>query len=342
MQNDDASAPHAWAAAARVRMAEGTKVMVRWAPAAALQTPSGMRGPLEAAADMEIDDEDSIPELNTGQIGLDKGRALVLFLHGAGQSSQTWATTVAELQRMIRGPNAPALVAYDARAHGATRISPTDPNTAYETMDKDHLVNDALSLLDALCSASNEEDDARSSAAKPTHVFIVGHSMGGAIACWLAQALQASRTETMQVRGLFVMDAVEELALASLENSLKSVTSRPAGFASLEAAVGWALEHGMTQNPISALPSMRGQLRAATPEEAQAFGAEAGLVWRTELEKSYHHWAGWFEGFSQAFVDIKLINKAILLAGRERLDQPMMVGHMQGFRYLRFCEKARS
>jgi len=296
--------------------------LLRWAQEDAVLVEGNRNVPMQmkAAADMEIDDARAgkIPLVAPEAIQVAEGKALVLFLHGAGQSSQTYATTVAELKRMLKGPSAPALFAYDARAHGATECT-----KEYDSLTKDQLVHDCLAIVDTLVSSTVPRD-------KPTHVFLVGHSMGGAIACWVAKELMASRTNTVQVRGLFVMDAVEELALSSLEHSLATVTKRPAGFANFRTAVLWALEHGMTQNPVSANVSMRGQLRKASTKEAAAFGASAGFIWRTDLAKSYDAWAGWFTGFSQAFVDIRLINKAILLAGRERLDQPMMVGHMQG------------
>lgn len=55
-----------------------------------------------------------------------------------------------------------------------------------------------------------------------------------------------------------------------------------------------------------------------------------GYTWRTNLAKTQPHWNGWFDGLSAQLLDAPVQGKLILLAAIDRLDKPLMIGHMQG------------
>lgn len=56
----------------------------------------------------------------------------------------------------------------------------------------------------------------------------------------------------------------------------------------------------------------------------------SGYTWRTNLAKTQPHWNGWFDGLSAQLLDAPVQGKLILLAAIDRLDKPLMIGHMQG------------
>lgn len=52
-------------------------------------------------------------------------------------------------------------------------------------------------------------------------------------------------------------------------------------------------------------------------------------VWRVALERTEPFWMGWFQGLSQAFLDVSA-PKLLLLAGHDRLDKTLTIAQMQG------------
>jgi protein phosphatase methylesterase 1 len=232
------------------------------------------------------------------------GRPTLVLLHGAGQSSLSWSTTVAALRCEAD------VVAYDAHAHGLSA-----GNATCEALSKEALVGDCEALL-ALLRAGTLPGGVGAG----REVVLAGHSMGGAVATWVAQRVA--------VRGLFVMDVVEGPALAGLAQTRAMLEARPVGFASTEAAVEWSLASGALHHRPSAQCSLPGQLRAASPAERAATGH--ALRWRTDVVACFAAWPGWFQGLSQAFCDLPLHNKVLLLAGADTMDKTLIVGQMQG------------
>lgn len=55
----------------------------------------------------------------------------------------------------------------------------------------------------------------------------------------------------------------------------------------------------------------------------------ATYTWRIDLAKTETFWAGWFEGLSQKFLDLR-VPKLLLLANIDGLDRALTVGQMQG------------
>jgi len=232
------------------------------------------------------------------------GRPTALFVHGAGESSMSWTMTVKALKHGGRSPV--NLIAMDVRGHGKS-VS-TD-----ESLDKDVLVDDVLRLLRKLGCKD---------------VYLIGHSMGGAIATWVAKKVVDEKCE-LNVKGLFVMDIVEELALHSISSTRKFIENRPTHFSSQEEVVQWEISHGMLRNVESARYSVSGKVKFENDK----------VVWRTDLLKSINSWPGWFIGLSDAFTVLPILNKTLLLAGTDRLDKSMMIGQMQGkFKLIVFPE----
>lgn len=52
--------------------------------------------------------------------------------------------------------------------------------------------------------------------------------------------------------------------------------------------------------------------------------------WRTNLAKTQPHWNGWFDGLSEQLLNSPVQAKFLLLAGIDRLDKALTIGHMQG------------
>lgn len=55
-----------------------------------------------------------------------------------------------------------------------------------------------------------------------------------------------------------------------------------------------------------------------------------GFRWRTNLASTQKHWNGWFDGLSNSMLDSPVQGKFLLLAGVDRLDRTLTIGHMQG------------
>ena len=52
-------------------------------------------------------------------------------------------------------------------------------------------------------------------------------------------------------------------------------------------------------------------------------------LWRTNLFDTQPFWKGWYENMSDLYLQAPAV-KMLVLAGRERLDTPLTIGHMQG------------
>ena len=201
-------------------------------------------------------------------------------------------------------------------------------------MNRDSLVHDLIALLSVL----------NSNTTKSIRLFLIGHSMGGAIAVWIANLLMKDCSSDIKLMGLFLIDIVEEIALASIDRTRLMLMQRPQGFETIELATKWAIKNRVLNNPSSARLSLISQLRETTFEERDQAQRCKDLklpmfVWRTDLLACSKHWSSWVEGMSKAFVDLNLPNKTILLAGIDTLDKTLLVGHKQGkFRLLVFSD----
>eukprot|EP01024_Parvocaulis_polyphysoides_P023742 TRINITY_DN21907_c0_g1_i1.p1 TRINITY_DN21907_c0_g1~~TRINITY_DN21907_c0_g1_i1.p1 ORF type:complete len:382 (+),score=49.69 TRINITY_DN21907_c0_g1_i1:102-1148(+) len=221
---------------------------------------------------------------------------LILCIHGGGYTGLTWALLAKELKQQCR------VFAPDLRGHGCSQTS-NDLDLSKETISKDIIqIFNSLFDVDPL-----------------PPVVLVGHSMGGAMAVWAAQ-LQNS---IPSLQGVVVLDVVEGTALASLVHMTAILDKRPQQFSSIQKAIKWALTSGQYKNALSA------QLQIPSQLIQQQAGEEIIYVWRTDLYHSSKFWRGWYEGLSEAFLDLK-VPKILILAGTDRLDKTLIIGQMQG------------
>jgi protein phosphatase methylesterase 1 len=233
----------------------------------------------------------------------------LLFLHGGGQTSLSASPLVRSLSTFMSLP----LVAVDFRGHG-------DSGGDAKDISATTLVNDTLAILKLLSS--------RQSACSLPPVFILGHSLGAAVAVRLADCLFSAADfftlPKFPVCGLICIDLVEGSAIESLNFIKKAVELRPKSFPSLCSAVEWAIQSGAIKQLKAATLSIPSQLR----QEKEADG-RLSYRWRTDLLSSISHWEGWFVGLSELALTLHC-PKLLLLVSSDRLDKTMLIAQMQG------------
>ncbi|PIK61202.1 hypothetical protein BSL78_01845 [Apostichopus japonicus] len=231
----------------------------------------------------------------------------------------SWSTWKATLTKLVKCRT----LAVDVRGHGNTKTSEEDDISA------DRLASDIGKIV-----STRYKDET----APP--IILVGHSMGGAI------AIHSALKTCTSIAG----SALE--ALQSMQSFLKG---RPKQFQSIETRTG------QIKNLESARVSMIGQLQPMDKNEmAEGSSPEAGhqwmvqsqresedavgetenhaantetvqqtYTWRVDLSKTEPYWKGWFQGMSNLFLSVP-VPKMLLLAGVDRLDKDLAIGHMQG------------
>eukprot|EP00920_Eleutheroschizon_duboscqi_P030793 GHVT01074365.1.p1 GENE.GHVT01074365.1~~GHVT01074365.1.p1 ORF type:complete len:316 (-),score=64.03 GHVT01074365.1:1229-2176(-) len=238
---------------------------------------------------------------------------LIVLLHGGGHTSLSWAIVARHLKS-----HAVRVLAYDAVGHGSTRVSSTTANDfsqQRQVADLLRIVHTALRGVDGQGEADAKAPN--NSQQQPTSVVLVGHSMGGAI------AVRAAATRQLpSLAGLLVLDAVEGPALASLPNMRRIVGSIPRSFPSPKAAVDWAVQSQTVSNRRSAAVSVPSQIE---PNPSR----QGAWRWRLDLMLTEPYWDGWFRGLSRTFLAVPC-PKVLVSPGSDRLDNELMIAHMQG------------
>jgi protein phosphatase methylesterase 1 len=237
----------------------------------------------------------------------DGRKLLLVFLHGGGLSSMSWAPCIQMMYESDTGKDF-EYCAMDFRGHGQTRTS-NDSDLHVNT-----LVNDTVTVLNRFYVENGEETGRLSN---KRDVILIGHSLGGAIACKCIPLLK----ETFNVRGMIIVDIVEGTAVSNLEYMKKILANRPHSFPSVQHAIKWTVDSAIVKNQMSARVSLPSQL--VKNEQTNQY------VWRTELEKSEQYWKEWFQGLSDAFLSAD-IPKMLLVANTDRLDNSLLIASMQG------------
>ena len=117
----------------------------------------------------------------------------MLFLHGAGFSGLSWAPLVQSLNLSVLNTH---YVSIDLRGHGKTQTENED-DFSFEVLSRD--VCDVYSLLvEKKLVPANEEWNVR--------LFVVGHSMGGALAAYIGAHC---RDQLNNIAATCVIDVVE-------------------------------------------------------------------------------------------------------------------------------------
>ncbi|GLJ31087.1 hypothetical protein SUGI_0622230 [Cryptomeria japonica] len=258
------------------------------------QSTASKYSPLPWKGHFDKEEDINIPDSNTTFHVYSAGTEgpVVFCLHGGGYSGLSFALAAGNMKQKAR------VVAMDLRGHGKSH-SDNEIDMSIET-----LCEDVLSVIRIIFGYD------------PPAIVLVGHSMGGSIAVHLARKQVLS-----SLVGLVVVDVVEGTAMASLVHMQKILSNRPLHFSSIEKAIEWSIKGGQLRNPESARVSVPSTLKF--DDERQCY------VWRTPLEKTEHHWKGWYEGLSEMFLSSP-VAKVLLLAGTDRLDRSLTIGQMQG------------
>ena len=168
------------------------------------------------------------------------------------------------------------VVAFDYRGHGDNLLeNPTD-------LSETTLMNDTVAVLKHLHTKF------------PTQtIILVGHSMGGALACKVVDKLHvehATEEVTKQVMGVYVIDVCEGSAMDALPFMENIIDERPKAFKSVQDVIKWALKTQTVRNIYSARVSMPQQVKEVRISD----DAPPTYVWKTDLKASKVHWEGQF------------------------------------------------
>jgi protein phosphatase methylesterase 1 len=223
-----------------------------------------------------------------------------LCLHGAGHSALSFACVAKLVADQCR------VVGFDFRGHGRNR---TAGEEEYD-MRVDTLVEDTKKVIQYV---RNRFDNPR--------IILVGHSMGGAIACKTAFKVQ---NEGIELAGLIVLDVVEGSAIDALPFMESIISQRPKIFSTLEGAIHWSVASQTIRCLESARVSVPLQLKLKEEGNSQS-----GYVWRTDLKQTQRYWEGWFTNMTKQFLGVHCI-KELIVANSDRIDREMMIAQMQG------------
>ncbi|KAF3762296.1 hypothetical protein M406DRAFT_92664 [Cryphonectria parasitica EP155] len=231
---------------------------------------------------------------------VDKGPLFVMH-HGGGSSGLSFAVVGAEIRKKL--PNA-GILSLDARGHGST-VASAPLDYSLET-----LRTDLLSVI--------QQTQLQMGWKELPAIVLVGHSLGGAVVTDLAKSYALGNS----LLGYTVLDVVEGSAMDALQSMTTYLSTRPTGFASIQAGIDWHMRSRTIRSPISARTSVPGLL-------CEVPGGSRPWKWRTDLAATEPFWADWFVGLSKKFLEAKG-GKMLVLAGTDRLDTALTIGQMQG------------
>jgi len=236
------------------------------------------------------------------------GTAMICH-HGAGYSGLSFACFAKAVSQMSGGEC--GVLALDARRHGKTVPTP-DCQTpdADADLDIETLTNDLLNLITTVYA------DTKSAPS----LLLVGHSLGGSVC---VRAVPLLQERGYRITGVAVLDVVEEFTLEALPHMHALLHTRPTGFKTVGEGILWHLNMHAIRNPTSARISVPSIL---TPSVS---GNPPAYRWRTPLQDTAPYWLNWFTSLSSKFLSARTA-RLLVLAGTERLDRELMIGHMQG------------
>ncbi|XXG98742.1 hypothetical protein Hte_005071 [Hypoxylon texense] len=234
-----------------------------------------------------------------------KGPLFVMH-HGAGSSGLSFAVVGHEIRKRL--PSA-GILSLDARGHGSTTT--VDDSTTVD-LSLETLAGDLLSVV------LMTQKEMKWPELPP--IILVGHSLGGAVVTEVAKSGKLGSA----LLGYAVLDVVEGSAIDALQSMHTYLSSRPAGFPTLEAGIDWHVRSRTIRNSISARTSVPALLNLSS-----APGEPRPWKWRTDLGATQPFWENWFIGLSKKFLSARG-GKLLLLAGTDRLDTELTIGQMQG------------
>lgn len=225
--------------------------------------------------------------------------------HGAGSSGLSFAVVGSEIRKRL--PSA-GILSLDARGHGLT-VTHGDSPLAYSL---ETLRTDLFSVV--------QQTQAQMGWKALPPIVLVGHSLGGAVVTDLAKSYALGNS----VLGYTVLDVVEGSAMDALQSMTTYLSTRPTGFASVQAGIDWHIRSRTIRNSVSARVSV-----PALIDRDEASVSSRPWKWRTNLAATEPFWADWFVGLSKKFLEARG-GKMLILAGTDRLDKELIIGQMQG------------
>ncbi|PTD11478.1 Protein phosphatase methylesterase 1 [Fusarium culmorum] len=252
----------------------------------------------EVSLKLEQDPEVIYHAYLTSPVG--KGPLFVMH-HGAGSSGLSFAVVASQIRKRI---STAGILALDCRGHGSTHA----PEDKAFDMRLDTLSSDLYNVV----QLTKTEIDAP--------IVLVGHSLGGAVVTDLAKSGKLGTS----VLGYAVLDVVEGSAIDALQSMHTYLSTRPLGFATLQAGIEWHIRSRTIRNSISARTSVPALLVFNENDDPTR-----PWRWRTNLGATQPYWEDWFVGLSKKFLEARG-GKMLLLAGTDRLDTELTIGQMQG------------
>jgi protein phosphatase methylesterase 1 len=217
-----------------------------------------------------------------------------VFVHGAGSSSMSFAKLTEQL--LCQDPNLGVLL-YDLRGHGMSSDA-----TDYSL---EVLIDDFQLILNTFSSKYNVKNS----------IFLVGHSLGGAIVSGYAKRLNERCRIELRIKGICMLDIVEETAVQSLGAMPLFIAKRPKAFETMKQAISWHMRL-LLHNEDSAKVSVPHLLKK-------------DLSWKMDLKVTEPYWETWFKDLSKNFLSFTK-PKLLVLSTHEALDKELIIGQMQG------------
>uniref|UniRef100_A0A6G3MFZ1 protein phosphatase methylesterase-1 n=1 Tax=Henneguya salminicola TaxID=69463 RepID=A0A6G3MFZ1_HENSL len=183
---------------------------------------------------------------------------VIFLIHGAGSSAQTWCLFARELLKQVQV----RVVAMDLRGHG---LSTTDSDHDF---NKNVLVNDIIDVINRMMVMLHINEN----------IVLVGHSLGGALATWVA-----TLSLNHHLSGLVVIDVDEQAALDQ-KSMFEHLISRPTSFSSIEKAIKYSYLNRKLSNLEADRLSIPGQLKKVSNKQE--------FVWKVDLFETKQFWKG--------------------------------------------------
>lgn len=230
---------------------------------------------------------------------------ILVFHHGAGSSAMTFCW-LAHFLKGLPEDEIPGIFLFDARGHGDSSKIPADFSLAAFS-------SDFAFVLQEFCTRHKVD----------TSIFLVGHSLGGAI---LTNYIMNFDHSHYKIIGLVMIDIVEETAVRALSSISHFINRRPKNFRSYPDAIQWHLNSHLLRNETSAKISVSALLQ---PNNS------GYLDWKTDLSLMANFWDSWFVNLSENFIKCgsnsnSHLSKLLILSGNEILDKELIIGQMQG------------
>lgn len=235
--------------------------------------------------------------------------------HGAGSCGLTFGMLKSSIktQAVKLGYNSiPGLLTFDIRGHSKSNcLNGVEENY---NMSLDQLTLDFLFILNHFIQSKFPNS--------PIDVYLIGHSLGGSVLTNLVHNKMDLIERPEVIKGLVIIDIVEETAIKSLSSMQSYLNHLPREFNSIDDCVNWHLNSNLLNNKVSA--------KLTIPELLHK--TESGkFKWVCDLRRTSKYWNGWFTNLSQNFISIpNKVSKLLILANNDYLDKSLMIGQMQG------------